>query len=772
MSCQVWAAAVGFAIIFEVSHAFRWTCPNVMEVAGCTGSQVTLPWSFETNDTDQVLKLYWNQAGHTAASWFKSTLTQGTRFGNRLQTVNGSMAAISIDRLVLDDMGYYTLNVDVQTKEKVSGASQDHLSTASAYLTVGEPPEGGLLAQYERFSDDTCAAQRRVTLSCGPLTKRGVPPVSVEWMDPAGQVLQSSREESGRFFVELPRRALPGNYSCRLAGKQHVLQCIPDQSPLRKASLVFVPREVTSREGCTDPEFGEEEDLSAVEALTQNVTRLQASLERFQNEWETLLEGTLAEMTSKMVARGELESLQNTVKILETNCSTDMDVLKQRNDNNYMSIQYLQQEMNKVSSDVARILGNLTDGHEAQQQGFADVWATVLKLESSIKQALQTRGTTPDDSNEDLQNMKRQMKGLQEKISTLEALFRLDSSQLQLDLCHLENATGVNLLCEMMERLDSLGDNVETLRGGPPSDDPLTKTLRPTWTITSPKNGTQSTQLTTLAVTDDGVFVAGENERCEIVTGQPQRIDEVAVRDLKKFEAAEVRSVSLLPSGKVAVVVQSYIYIGGVQGGDSGRWIFTQKNYFGSAARTDDTLFVGKRADSVDGPRVDIVSLGTESAEVQSIVLTHETTQQLESPDYLSVHENQLYVSDWITHHVIRLDLDSGRVTIWRGPLYNPHNLHFYEPRQAAFDDMGNMYLATGGNVCGYHGGAGHYSKGFCVLMIAKHGGWKVVAEQGRDNYPYGIAVIDKGIAVTWVSWEQLPHMASSYIQGYELVDA
>ncbi|KAK7489494.1 hypothetical protein BaRGS_00019293, partial [Batillaria attramentaria] len=233
-----------------------------------------------------------------------------------------------------------------------------------------------------------------------------------------------------------------------------------------------------------------------------------------------------------------------------------------------------------------------------------------------------------------------------------------------------------------------------------------------TFEIQAPQNNDKGTTLRSLAVTDGGIFVAGNHEKKELFMASPGDSSKNRLEPLGHGKS--VHSVAWLPGGRIAVTVDSnYIMVADFNIGDAAlreNWLFTEKVYWGSAARSDDTLFVGARPDSDSGARVDIVSLALPENRTQviSTVLTHEATAELQCPDSLTLHGNDLYISDWCSHAVIVLHLDTTKFDVLEGPPYHA-DLMFYEPRMTAFDDLGNMYLATGGTVCGYQGDK-HYS--------------------------------------------------------------
>ena len=99
---------------------------------------------------------------------------------------------------------------------------------------------------------------------------------------PKGQVFPSTRFSNNHFDLDLPRRPLPGNYTCRVTCQSPVLRCLPPDSPLLSSHQVRVqtPRE----DGCGEADLAEEEeeqvtmataDLARVRDLERNVTQLE-----------------------------------------------------------------------------------------------------------------------------------------------------------------------------------------------------------------------------------------------------------------------------------------------------------------------------------------------------------------------------------------------------------------------------------------------------------------------------------------------------------------
>nr|KAG5701553.1 hypothetical protein BaRGS_024803 [Batillaria attramentaria] len=313
----------------------------------------------------------------------------------------------------------------------------------------------------------------------------------------------------------------------------------------------------------------------------------------------------------------------------------------------------------------------------------------------------------------------------------------------------------VRIVENVTSRLDNLEDELNTLTGEPKTavPDPLLKDLTEAYAIQAPATDDTGTTLRSLVLTDDGIFVAGNHEKNELFIASSH--DRSQKRPHTLQHGNNVQSVALLPGGRIAVTVDTnHIMVADVSDVDSAlgeTWLDTERAYSGSVARSEDTLFVGARPDSYSGARVDIVSL---------------TGDQAECPDSLTLHGNDLYISDWCSNSIIVLHLDTSKFDVLGGPPYHA-DLMFYEPRMTAFDDLGNMFLATGGTVCGYQKDGHYYSRGFCVVLITRDGGFKKVLEEGKDIYPYGVISTNSGIAVTWVDFTTFPHRSS--IKGYTL---
>ncbi|KAL8612937.1 hypothetical protein ACOMHN_001020 [Nucella lapillus] len=238
---------------------------------------------------------------------------------------------------------------------------------------------------------------------------------------------------------------------------------------------------------------------------------------------------------------------------------------------------------------------------------------------------------------------------------------------------------------------------------------------------------------------------------------------------------SHIRHLTTLPDGVVAATLDDrYIFILDTttdDPNDQQRWVRTPHPYNGIAARSAQTLFVGVSAKEGGGmARIDVISIVDDAAIIVSTVMNGSVTPQLQDPYGMTLHGEDLYVCDWKSSYILRLSLQTLQVTVISGP-GRVAELHdeprFFQPRHMAFDVSGNMYVTTGGKLCGSDGGH-FYSRGFCVVVISQEGSWEKLVTRGQHIYPYGLALTPTGLAVSWGSWVQNP--TRSLIQWYDLV--
>ena len=81
-------------------------------------------------------------------------------------------------------------------------------------------------------------------------------------------------------------------------------------------------------------------------------------------------------------------------------------------------------------------------------------------------------------------------------------------------------------------------------------------------------------------------------------------------------------------------------------------------------------------------------------------------------PFHLQLVERTLFVSDWGSHKVFTVNVDTGDISSVFGQ-FDLQKLDLNKPRVLDFDSFGNMYLATGGSVCQVRSG-----EEFCLLQV------------------------------------------------------
>ena len=122
--------------------------------------------------------------------------------------------------------------------------------------------------------------------------------------------------------------------------------------------------------------------------------------------------------------------------------------------------------------------------------------------------------------------------------------------------------------------------------------------------------------------------------------------------------------------------------------------IKTTRYYAGVADFADGTLIVSSLNYLGKDARIDII---TRSGDVLQTILSTEDTPDLGSLFCLTRSGRNLYVSDWTSNRVFRVDLETREATAFFGDM-DLSRLGLLEPRVVGFDDSGNMYLATGGD--------------------------------------------------------------------------
>ncbi|KAK7501524.1 hypothetical protein BaRGS_00007328, partial [Batillaria attramentaria] len=163
--------------------------------------------------------------------------------------------------------------------------------------------------------------------------------------------------------------------------------------------------------------------------------------------------------------------------------------------------------------------------------------------------------------------------------------------------------------------------------------------------------------------------------------------------------------------------------------------IDTWNTYLGVCQGDGDTLIVSTEE---EGARIEVIDL---SGDVVREILNGSRSSMLMEPRYLTRWGGDVYVSDWGSHKVFRVGLETGRVDSTFAGL-NLSDLDLWQPREVAFDDNGNMYVATG------KAGAENQWQ---VLMIQRNGTARVFLDNGvlTGMAPYGLTVDSGAIIVS-----------------------
>ena len=153
----------------------------------------------------------------------------------------------------------------------------------------------------------------------------------------------------------------------------------------------------------------------------------------------------------------------------------------------------------------------------------------------------------------------------------------------------------------------------------------------------------------------------------------------------------------------------------------------TDRVYWGVAGNSDGTLIVSCGRDGGRPARVDVITRG---GDVVRTVADGSRLTGLEGPYYLCVADGHVWVSDFMTNTVHRVELTTGRAVDTLTHTY------MKRPRQVSVDRAGNVYVASYG--------------GRCVLVRSGSGEWRRL--QRGYAMPCGVCVTSRGVVVVWSS--------------------
>jgi DNA-binding beta-propeller fold protein YncE len=162
--------------------------------------------------------------------------------------------------------------------------------------------------------------------------------------------------------------------------------------------------------------------------------------------------------------------------------------------------------------------------------------------------------------------------------------------------------------------------------------------------------------------------------------------------------------------------------------------IKTDVMYAGVAGHPDGTLIVSCRRDDNNGvARIDAVS---RRGKVLRTVTDSKRLTQLDVPCYLCAYDKHVFVSDFASHAVIKVNVSNGQVEHFR------KHPDIKYPRQVTVDASGNLFVAS--------------DAGQCVLVRSSGGEWRRLVEAPQDtdkefDHPLGVCVTSSGrLYVAW----------------------
>ncbi|XP_076437077.1 uncharacterized protein LOC143276461 [Babylonia areolata] len=576
-------------------------------------------------------------------------------------------------------------------------------------------------------------------------------------------------------------------------------------------------------------------DSRTLQSLESNVTKIQQDLITLQDEQEKLKSDDekraenfrikVEELRELVVVSNQqssgaevhflkqtLQNVQNTLREVQQNLTSlhqernqekqqrdqeqnehiqnALDELRTKQDLNTKSVESLQDDLKALSMGLSMTQKTLSSLQEAlnlnvapamseeHAQNFTDLWDNISGLADlhgnvsqelrGVSEAQQTFGKQQETLTQNLNALSSRVDGVEQGLRR-----RVERAVRECNATHSE----LGRLGWRLQRVES-GQSDQPAAAGEekamePLTDPLVSKAVPTFSMLSPWDGQSDSLLHDFVITPDGQVVIADRYHAYVIMAPNASSSDVVTRPLRY--GTHIRRMTTLPDGLVACTVDDhYILLLDTTTSDPDaqeRWVQTPDTYHGIAARSAQTLFVGVDGDGdgdVSKAHVDVISVVDDVAAVVTTVLNGSV---LRTPAGLTVHEDELYVSDWDSGTVLRLSLDTLKVTVLTGPRAEP-NLRFFQPRATAIDASGNMYVTTGGRMCrdmGVGGGVHNvYDGGFCVVVISQEGWWERLVIRGQHIYPYGLSLTPTGLAVSWGSWVRSP--MRSLVQWYDLI--
>ncbi|KAK7487556.1 hypothetical protein BaRGS_00021258 [Batillaria attramentaria] len=244
--------------------------------------------------------------------------------------------------------------------------------------------------------------------------------------------------------------------------------------------------------------------------------------------------------------------------------------------------------------------------------------------------------------------------------------------------------------------------------------------------------------ITSVLVTDDKKLVMADYFQKEIKVWLSGSLLKVSIGHIPW-------SLALLSDGLVAVTTRDsgkMIDLVNVSGSDPVvvSTIPLDIEYMGVCQGDGDTLIASSEE---GGARVDVIS---RDGEVVRTLVDGSGSSLLREPYFLTRWGDHVYVSDWGSNKVFRVELETGRVdSVFEG--FNLFDLDLEQPNTVAFDDNGNMYVATG---------RAHTENQWRVLIVQRNGTSGVFLDSNvlGDKIPYGMIVDSGSVIVSLCYWE------------------
>ncbi|XP_076436503.1 uncharacterized protein LOC143276009 [Babylonia areolata] len=342
---------------------------------------------------------------------------------------------------------------------------------------------------------------------------------------------------------------------------------------------------------------------------------------------------------------------------------------------------------------------------------------------------------------------------------------RLTSAETRISQLEVNINGHASQLTTVQQKVGTMESLLQDLRGGqgtpppPPSSTPTTEptspvtyTYKPTDTpdvrllfAVDPDN--RYSLITSILVTKREKLIIGDlfADKLDILSLDSPAVVEASYNVHRPWAMLELKD------GTIAVTMEDRYEIAIYRVSGSSlqkvRNIPTEEYYFAIAQGPNDTLIVSNRRRSATA-RIDVINmqggkLRTLYEDVQGNVMIN--------PFCLKRFGDDVYVTDWTSSRVFRVNVHTGEVKFTIGDL-DLSDLQFEQPRKMDFDNNGNLYIATGGRVCN-----SRYDGYFCVVQITPSGSWRVIRDyvpQNGGTYPYGLEVTSSEIIISWCIWK------------------